>query len=120
MARRTVGRLTRSEEFRRVYQHGARRTNELVIVHACPNGLDLVRLGISVGRRFGRATARNRLKRRLREAVRWHRLRIGTGVDLVVVPRIAASTASYADLRDGVSAALQAAGLLAEYRGGES
>lgn len=109
---RTLGRLRRSEEFRRVYQGGIRRAGALVVVHACPNGLGTVRLGVSVARRFGRATARNRLKRRLREAVRWHRPRMQTGVDLVVMPRSGAGTAAYGELRDGLSAALEAAGVL--------
>jgi ribonuclease P protein component len=110
--RRTIGRLTRTEEFRRVYRDGVRRASALVVVHSSPNGLTLVRLGVSVGRRFGRAVQRNRLRRRLREAVRWHRPRMQRGVDLVVVPRAAAADAAYAELRDGVSAALGASGVL--------
>ncbi len=109
---RTIGRLTRNEEFRRAYQSGMRRAGALMVVHACPNGLQAVRFGVSVGRRFGRATIRNRLKRQLREAVRWYGPRLRTGVDLVVVPRSAAGTATYADLRDGLKAMLEAAGLL--------
>jgi len=109
---RTLGRLKRSEEFRRVYQSGVRCAGTLVVVHAFPNGLGMVRLGVSVGRRFGRATARNRVKRRLREAVRWHRPRMRTGVDVVVVPRTAAGTAAYRELRDEVRATLEATGVL--------
>lgn len=99
-------------DFRRVYQSGTRRSGALVVVHACPNDLGTVRLGVAVGRRFGRAAARNRLRRRLREAVRSYRSRMQTSVDLVVVPRVAAGTAAYADLRDGVRTALEAAGVL--------
>ena len=110
--RNALGRLRRDEEFRRVYRDGARRATTLVVLHALPNGLGTARLGIAVGGRFGPAVARNRLRRRLREAVRWHRARIDAGADLVVVPRAAAAGAAYADLRDGVGAALEAAGLL--------
>jgi len=52
------------------------------------------------------------LRRRLREAVRAHYLRITTGMDLVLVPREAAARAVYTDLRAAVSNALDAAGLL--------
>ncbi|HET8679310.1 MAG TPA: ribonuclease P protein component [bacterium] len=106
--------MTGSAEFRRVYQSGTHRAGTLVVVHACPNDLGAVRLGLAVGRRFGRATARNRLRRRLREAVRSYRPRMQTGVDLVVVPRMAAIAAAYTDLRDGVCTALEAAGVLIE------
>ena len=86
----------------------------LVIMHACPNDLGTVRLGLAVGRRFGRAAARNRLRRRLREAVRSYRPWMQASVDLVVVPRMAAVAANYADLRGGVRTALEAAGVLIE------
>ena len=107
-----LGRLARDEEFRRVYREGARRANTLVVIHARPNGLDSVRLGVAVGRRFGRAVERNRLRRRLREAVSANRTRIVVGVDLVVVPRPAAATAAFAAIRDSVKATLAAAGVL--------
>jgi ribonuclease P protein component len=110
--RYTVGRLTRDEEFRRVYRDGTRCTGWLVVLHTCPNGLGTIRLGLSVGRRFGGAVARNRLRRSLREAVRRHRPQIRAGVDIVVVPRAAAAGAAYADLLDGVRAALGTAGVL--------
>ncbi len=110
--RYTVGRLTRNEDFRRVYRDGTRRASALVVLHTYPNGLDTVRLGVPVGRRFGRAVARNRLRRCLREAVRWHRLQLASGVDLVVVPRAAAALAAHTELRNGVRDVLAAAGLL--------
>lgn len=116
--RNALGRLRRDEEFRRVYRDGARRVGTLVVLHALPNGLGTARLGIAVGRRFGPAVVRNRLRRRLREAVRWHRARIDASADLVLVPRAAAADAAYADLRDGVGAALEAAGLLDHASGG--
>lgn len=113
-----LGRLAREDEFRRVYREGARRSTALLVLHVRPNGLAVVRLGLAVGRRFGRAVQRNRLRRRLREAVRAHARRIGAGVDLVVVPREAAVTATYDHLRAAVSAALSAASLLEERGGG--
>ncbi len=45
--------------------------------------------------------------------------RIGAGVDIIVIPRGAAGTVGYADLRDEMTATLQAAGLLASGAGGD-
>lgn len=104
----TIGRLARADDFRRVYREGARRATPLLVIHARPNGLEAIRLGIVVSRRFGRAAARNRLRRRLREAVRARRDLLGAGMDLVVVPKDAAAAASFAGLRAAVAAALGA------------
>lgn len=114
-----LGRLVREDEFRRVYREGSRRSTPLLVLHARPNGLGAVRLGLAVGRRFGRAVRRNRLRRRLREAVRADYLRITTGVDLVLVPREAAARAMYRDLRAAALTALGAAGLLDDRLGGD-
>jgi ribonuclease P protein component len=107
-----LGRLSREDEFRRVYREGVRRSTALLVIHARLNHLGTVRLGVAVGRRFGGAVVRNRLRRRLREAVRAERGRLSQGVDLVVTPRGTAAAASMADLRAAVGDALAAAGLL--------
>jgi ribonuclease P protein component len=113
-----LGRLAREDEFRRVYREGVRRANALLVVHARPNRLGTVRLGIVVGRRFGRAVRRNRLRRRLREAVRAGRRRLRGGVDLVVVPREGAAAAGLPELRAAIEDALAATGLWGD--GGEA
>jgi ribonuclease P protein component len=117
-SRPTLGRITRDEEFRRVYRHGARRGARLVILHHLPNTANAVRLGVAVGRQFGGAVARNRLRRRLREAVRVSVADIERGVDVIVVPREAASRADYSALRAEVLAVLAAEGLLVAPGGG--
>ena len=76
-------------------------------------------MGVVVGRRFGRAVARNRLRRRLREAVREYSHLIRPGVDLVVVPRVVAVGATFAELRAATREALKGAGLLANVPGSE-
>lgn len=105
---RAIGRLARADDFRRAYREGARRATPLLVIHARPNGLDAIRLGIVVSRRFGHAAARNRLRRRLREAVRARREVLRTGMDVVVVPNAAAAAASFAGLRDAIATALAA------------
>ncbi len=53
------------------------------------NSLPHARLGLSVSRRVGKAVARNRWKRLLREAFRLEQHRLPPGVDLVAIPRTA-------------------------------
>jgi ribonuclease P protein component len=103
-----LGRLSRAADFRRVYREGTRRATALLVIHILPNNLGAVRLGLAVGRRFGRAASRNLLRRRLREAVRANRSKLAAGADLVVTPRAAAAAARYPALSDAVGEAMAA------------
>ena len=77
-------RLTDAGQFRAVYAAQARRNAGPLLVYALPNGLDHPRLGLAVPRRVGNAVKRNRIKRRLREALRLMQHDLPGGYDLVV------------------------------------
>jgi ribonuclease P protein component len=74
-------------EFRRVYERRRSVSDHLLIVYACENNLPHLRLGLSVSRKVGQATKRNRLRRLYREAFRLTRQEMPTGLDLVLIPR---------------------------------
>jgi ribonuclease P protein component len=80
-------RLAEREAFDKAFALRASASDERLIVYAVPNGLAYCRLGLRVGRRYGNAVRRNRLKRLLREAFRLNRHLWPTGWDLVVTPR---------------------------------
>jgi len=79
--------VRRTGDFQRAYRHRRTASDQCLLVFGHPNGLDYPRLGLSVSRKLGRATVRNRWKRVLREAFRLSRQRLPGGVDLIVVPR---------------------------------
>src|SRR5690606_37394303 len=62
-------RLRRPFEFERVRKQGRSWATPLVVMAVLPNDLEHNRYGFAVGRRIGKATARNRVKRWMREAV---------------------------------------------------
>lgn len=82
-------RIRRGSEFDRAFREGASAGDELLVVHALPNGGPEPRLGLAVGKAVGGSVARNRVKRLLREAFRLHRAELPPGHDLVVVAKAA-------------------------------
>ena len=81
--------LRRPSDFRRVYDRRRSAADSWLIVYGCENGLPHLRLGLSVSRKFGKATRRNRLRRLYREAFRLTRPELPAGLDLVLIPRTA-------------------------------
>jgi len=88
-------RLTRSGDFRRALRHGRCWSDRLVVLCKHRNGLPGCRFGFSVSRRVGNAVIRNRVKRRMAEAVRLRCDLVSTGWDVVFVARAGIVGADY-------------------------
>jgi ribonuclease P protein component len=63
------------------------------------------RVGFTVSKALGGAVQRNRIRRRLREAVRLGDFSTGVGVDVVINPKRAALTADFGDLQGEIAKA---------------
>jgi ribonuclease P protein component len=79
-----ASRLLANSQFRFVLAKRLKAWDELLLLFARENGLDYLRLGISIGKSCGNAVVRNRLKRLLREAFRQNKHLIAPGFDFVV------------------------------------
>ena len=113
---RTKLRLRSNDEFQRVRREGHTLVHPLLVVSTLSNGLAYSRFGFVVGRRFGKAAERNRLKRRMREAVRV-RIRSGqvvAGWDVVLVARHPLREASFRQIDQTVELLLSRAGLVSD------
>jgi ribonuclease P protein component len=87
-----AGRLLKHSDFERVYKQGRRHFSSHLTVFYLPQATDgtggsVSRVGFTVGRVLGGAVQRNRIKRRLREAVRLRRSILKAGVDIVINPK---------------------------------
>ena len=75
-----------------------------------PTGSDAIRVGFTVSRKVGGAVVRNRVKRRLREAVRLNPVK--DGWDALFIARRGAGTAKYQELKDAMDNMMRRAKLV--------
>ncbi len=109
-----TARILRSADFRVVYDNGFRLSGPLFAAF-CLARTDSgegagVRLGLTVPRAIGGAVARNRIKRRLREAFRKHRAEFGLQWDIVLNPRRAALNAPFAEIEKAFKRVIEKCG----------
>ena len=78
-------RLISNSQFRAVLANGRRRINDVLMLYMARNDLEYSRLGVSVGKSYGNAVMRNRLKRLMREAFRQNQHQIPAGFDYVLM-----------------------------------
>jgi ribonuclease P protein component len=88
-------RLVGRGEFDRVYRAGKRRSSSHFTVFFRANELPQSRFGFSIKKALGGAVVRNRIRRRLRELVRCHRLEIPAGWDIVIHPKSSVERAEF-------------------------
>jgi ribonuclease P protein component len=103
-------RLRARRDFVAAYRKGRAWTHRYLVLRALLNGLPYNRYGFVVSKRLGKAVARNRLKRRLREGLR--PLAVHSGWDLVFLARPPAAAATYQQLREALVELLSRARLL--------
>jgi ribonuclease P protein component len=93
-------RLCKKKQFDRAFKEGRPVRNRLFLLICAPNGLPHSRMGLMVGRKYGNAVKRNRLKRLCREAFRLHRRELPQGLDFVVLPKGQSSEYTLASVAD--------------------
>jgi ribonuclease P protein component len=91
-----AARLLKHSDFERVYKQGRRHFCSHMTVFFLPQAEGGARVGFTVGRVLGGAVQRNRIKRRLREAVRLRRSTLQGAVDVVINPKKSVRTLEFA------------------------
>lgn len=91
-------RLTRSAEFRLVYDRGTRVVSPYFVAFCWQSGGGEPRVGFTTPRALGKAVVRNRMRRRVRETVRRRLSRIAPGWWIVFNLRRASLDAPQPDL----------------------
>jgi len=101
-------RLRTPAEFQRVREAAPRGwPHPLLVLYVAPNDADATRFGITVSRRVGKAVVRNKVRRRLREALRARLARMASSLDVLVIARPAAARATWSELNLAVDVLLR-------------
>jgi ribonuclease P protein component len=100
-------RLLRHADFERVYKQGRRHFAAHMTVFYLERPEGNWRVGFTVSRALGGAAQRNRMKRRLREAVRLNRPAACAAMDVVINPKKSLLAADFAELQNEVSRAFE-------------
>ncbi len=80
--------------------------HRLLVLYVAPNDLEHIRVGITVSGRVGKAVVRNRVRRRLREALRARLPRLKPGLDLLLIARASSAQATWLELSQAVDTLL--------------
>ena len=109
-------RLLRRADFERVYKQGRRHFAAHLTVFYAPRASGTsepgmgTRVGFTVSKALGGAVERNRMKRRLREAVRLQGVSPGFDADIVINPKRTLLGAEFSELRNELAKAFVVVG----------
>lgn len=104
--------IRKDSDFRKVYKHGKSFANKYLVMYILDNKSDFNRVGFSVSKKVGKATVRNKIRRRIRESFRLNCDEyIKNGYDLVFIARVASKDAEYEDIEKSVKTLIKKAKL---------
>jgi ribonuclease P protein component len=104
--------LSRPRDFATLQGTGAVRSHPLLVVRILRTDLEKTRFGLATGRKLGGAVIRNRLRRRLREALRALAPSFQPGWDVLIIARPALVNATHEELTEAVARLLRRGGVL--------
>jgi ribonuclease P protein component len=105
-------RLKDASDFQRVWASDRKWSHPLLALRARPNNLTHSRCGFVAGRKIGKATARNRAKRLMREAARLYVPDLAEPTDLVLIAGRGMPAATLAETRAALDELLRRARLV--------
>ncbi len=104
--------LSRPQDFAAIQERGTSRSHPLLVVRLLRTDLGTTRFAFATGRRLGGAVVRNRVRRRLREALRVMAPSFRPGWDVLIIARPALVTADHQAFVTALHRVLRRGGVL--------
>ena len=94
--------LKKNKDFQNVYNNGVSFANRYLVMYVLKNNTENNRIGISVSKKVGNSVIRHHITRLLRESYRRHEDMFDSGLDIVVIERVAARHVGYKEIESAV------------------
>jgi len=108
-----INRIRRKKDFEIIFKNSKSVKNNLFIFKIARNNLGLNRFGFMVSQKVSKkATVRNKIKRRLAEAIRPEMKNIKIGTDLVLIALHGVDKKEFSEIKEAAITLLKKAGLL--------
>jgi ribonuclease P protein component len=104
--------ISRPQDFAALQRDGTARSHPLMVARFRRTGLETTRFGLSTGRTLGGAVVRNRVRRRLREALRVMAPSFQPGWDVLIIARPAIVMADHDAIVGALRRVLRSGGVL--------
>jgi ribonuclease P protein component len=104
--------LSKPEDFAALQGEGTVRSHPLLVVRMRRTGLEETRFGLSTGRKLGGAVVRNKVRRRLRQALRVMVPSLQPGWDVLIIARSPVIGADFQTLAGALYNLLRRGGVL--------
>ena len=90
--------IKKNGDFQYIYRNGKSYANRLLVMYVVRNGGEANSIGISVSKKVGNSVVRHHITRLLREIFRLNNNKIETGLNIILVARVAAERSDYRHL----------------------
>ncbi len=94
--------LKKNQNYQNVYKNGRSYANRYLVMYILKNEKENNRIGISVSKKVGNSVIRHHLTRLIRESYRLHEDMFNSGLDIVVIARTTAKSATYHEIESSL------------------
>lgn len=95
-------RLKKRKEFAYIFKKGESLSSRHIVLTFAPSKLKKYKVGFSCGKKVGKAVVRNKVKRRVKEAVYAHRNLLKVGYNYIFVGKQNSSLATFEEIKQEV------------------